>query len=181
MDAQKCTGRCNAARLYYTGLHSVITASPVLSAVSFCRGQFYVRWSSRYKLLLQLNSKQAPLGLLGPPARGCWLDDRCAQPPPNPHLCYLRLLFVTNRRYCFNSRSAQRTSGPGADVSHHLDNVRQGTRDSSVGIVTGYRLDGRGLFPGRAKKFISTPQRPDRLWGSPSLLSNGYRGHFLRG
>jgi hypothetical protein len=46
------------------------------------------------------NSKQAPLGVLGPPDRGRWLDDRCAQPP----LCYFRLLFVTNRRHCSNSR-----------------------------------------------------------------------------
>jgi hypothetical protein len=44
------------------------------------------------------------------------------------------------------------------------------TRNSSVGIATGYRLDGRGSIPGRGKGFFSTPQRPDgptqsrKLW-----------------
>jgi hypothetical protein len=31
-------------------------------------------------------------------------------------------------------------------------------------------------FPVGARNFSSPPQRPDRLWGSPSLLSNGYQG-----
>jgi len=30
--------------------------------------------------------------------------------------------------------------------------------------------------PGRGWKFLSSPPRPDRLWGRPSLLSNGYEG-----
>jgi hypothetical protein len=35
---------------------------------------------------------------------------------------------------------------------------------SSVGIETGYGLDGRGSIPDRGKRFVfSTPQRPDRL------------------
>jgi hypothetical protein len=43
---------------------------------------------------------------------------------------------------------------------------------SSVGIATGYGLDDRGL---------SSPRRPDRLWGPLILLCNGYRGFFPRG
>jgi hypothetical protein len=35
------------------------------------------------------------------------------------------------------------------------------SRDSSVGIATGYWLDGQGSIPGRGKRFFSTPQRPD--------------------
>jgi hypothetical protein len=34
--------------------------------------------------------------------------------------------------------------------------------------------DGRGLIPCRVSTLVSTPQRPDRLWGPPSLISNGY-------
>jgi hypothetical protein len=46
---------------------------------------------------------------------------------------------------------------------------------SSVGIATGYGLDGPGIekkIPVGARFFRT---RPDRPWGSPSLLYNGYR------
>jgi hypothetical protein len=46
-----------------------------------------------------------------------------------------------------------------------------------------YRLDGRGVgftAPAGATLF-SSPRRRDGFWGQPSLLSNGYRGLFLRG
>jgi hypothetical protein len=42
-----------------------------------------------------------------------------------------------------------------------------------VGIATG-----RGSIPGRDRRFLSTPQHPDRLWGPPSLLFNRYRRLF---
>jgi hypothetical protein len=45
--------------------------------------------------------------------------------------------------------------------------------DISVGIATGYRLEGRGSILGRDKRFFPIPHCPDRLWGPPSLLSNG--------
>jgi hypothetical protein len=41
----------------------------------------------------------------------------------------------------------------------------KGSRDSSVGIKTGYGLDDRGSIFGRDKKTFCTPQRPDRFWG----------------
>jgi hypothetical protein len=46
------------------------------------------------------------------------------------------------------------------------------SRDSSVGIGLGYGLDDRDW------EFFSSPPRPKRLWGPPSLLSNGYHGLF---
>ena len=45
-------------------------------------------------------------------------------------------------------------------------------RDSSVGIATRYRLDGPGSSPGGGEIFGT---RPDRFWGPPNLLYNGYR------
>jgi hypothetical protein len=70
------------------------------------------------------------------------------------------------------------------DVPRHysyFQNVfffRMESRDSSVGIATGYGLGDRGVgvrVPGGSRIF-SSPRRPDRFWGPPSLLSNGYRG-----
>jgi hypothetical protein len=44
---------------------------------------------------------------------------------------------------------------------------------SSVGVATGYGpLDGPGLNPGGGEIFRTCP---DRSWGPPSLLYNGYR------
>jgi hypothetical protein len=51
------------------------------------------------------------------------------------------------------------------------------SRDSSVSIVTGYGLDGKGSILGRGKSF-SSPQHPDQLCSSPSFLYKGYLGRF---
>jgi hypothetical protein len=47
------------------------------------------------------------------------------------------------------------------------------SRDSSVGILTGYGLDGRGVGV-RVRvgaRFVFSPRRPDRFWGPPSPVS----------
>ena len=50
-------------------------------------------------------------------------------------------------------------------------------RDSSVGIVTRYGLDGLGSDPGEGEIFRTCPDRP---WGPPSLQYDVYRA-FLGG
>ena len=56
-------------------------------------------------------------------------------------------------------------------ISSMLEAIIVG-RDSSVGIATAYGLDGPGSNPGGGE--ISGTY-PDRSWGPPSLLYNGYR------
>jgi hypothetical protein len=53
-----------------------------------------------------------------------------------------------------------------------------GSKDSIVDIATGYGLDdqGVGVQVPVGSRIFSSPCRPDRLWGPPSLLSNGYQG-----
>jgi hypothetical protein len=51
--------------------------------------------------------------------------------------------------------------------------MRNGSRDSSVGIATGYGLDERGGAGVRVpvgSKIFTSPYRPDRLWVPPNLL-----------
>jgi hypothetical protein len=47
-------------------------------------------------------------------------------------------------------------------------------------LETGYGQDGPGSIPGM-ERFLSSPQRPEQLWGPPSPLSNGYRGLYPTG
>jgi hypothetical protein len=56
----------------------------------------------------------------------------------------------------------------------------RGSRDSVVGIAAGCGMDDRevGVRVPVGSIIFSTPYLPDRLWG---LVSNGYRGLFLRG
>ena len=46
--------------------------------------------------------------------------------------------------------------------------------DSTVGIVTRYRVDDLGI---ESQWGEISRTHPDRLWGPPNLLYNGYRVH----
>jgi hypothetical protein len=55
------------------------------------------------------------------------------------------------------------------------------SRGKVVSIVTIYGLDNRwvGVQVLVRKRIFTSPYCPDRLWGTPTLLSNGYQGLFL--
>jgi hypothetical protein len=57
------------------------------------------------------------------------------------------------------------------------------SQESVVGIETGYGLDDRevGVRVPVGSRIVSSLPRPDRVWGPPNLLSNGYRGLLPRG
>jgi hypothetical protein len=59
--------------------------------------------------------------------------------------------------------------------------IISGSRDSSVDIATGYKLDVRDSIPGRGKIILPTSQLPKRLWCPPRLLFKGHRGPLSRG
>jgi hypothetical protein len=52
------------------------------------------------------------------------------------------------------------------------------SKDSVVGIATGYELDeeGVGVRVLVGSRILSSPRRPDLLWGPPNILFNGYWG-----
>jgi hypothetical protein len=57
------------------------------------------------------------------------------------------------------------------------------SRDSVVGIATGYNPDDRGVGVQVlvGVRMFTSPCCPDQLWGPPNLLSNGYQRLFPRG
>jgi hypothetical protein len=61
-------------------------------------------------------------------------------------------------------------------MRHHY--IKSRSQDSSVSVVIGYGLDGVGFVSWQGQKTLCTPQFPDRLWGSPKLISSGYWGLF---
>jgi hypothetical protein len=65
---------------------------------------------------------------------------------------------------------------PEPDQSNTYHPIR--SQSSVVGIATSYGVDDRrfGVRVPVGTRIFSSPSRPDRLWGPPNLLPNGYRG-----
>jgi hypothetical protein len=96
--------------------------------------------------------------------------------PPSCRSNAVRIPRLSHNRFQIISNSA-------VVLPFQTTNYTHRSRDSSVGIATGYGLDGRGvrdLIPGGSRIF-SFPHNADRLWGPPNLLSNGYGGAFAPG
>jgi len=60
-----------------------------------------------------------------------------------------------------------------------LEKVNRGNPIRTSVTATGWMIGGSS--PGRGWEFFPSPQRPDRLWGPPNILSNGYGELFPRG
>jgi hypothetical protein len=63
------------------------------------------------------------------------------------------------------------------DIRFPISSIVERSRDSAVSTATGYGLDDRrvGVRVPVGSGIFSSPRRPNRLWGPPNLLSNGYR------
>jgi hypothetical protein len=90
---------------------------------------------------------------------------------------------VQNSKHCFEFARTlvSRTYLCGTVLCLVLFQIR--SRDRTLGTGTGYGLDDRGVgvqFPVGSGIF-SFLRPPDWLWGTPTLLSNLYRGQFPRG
>jgi hypothetical protein len=59
-----------------------------------------------------------------------------------------------------------------------LDYLSDWSRDSLVGMALSYGLDDRGSRVRMPAGAGNSPPRPERLWGPPSLLPNGYQMLF---
>jgi hypothetical protein len=76
--------------------------------------------------------------------------------------------FITKRTYNLQSQPRFRLTR-----DHRRE---EGQRSQCSDRTTSWAV--RSLFPGRGSKFFSSPNRPDKLWGPPSLLFNGHRISF---
>jgi hypothetical protein len=68
-------------------------------------------------------------------------------------------------------------------IIYFMNPVKKWSRDSAVGIATGYELDdeGVGVRLQVGSRIFYSLRRPKGLWDPLSLLSSGYRGSFPRG
>jgi hypothetical protein len=89
------------------------------------------------------------------------------------HLNFFYLIIICHLLLCLPSGSLSRRPPP---QMLYVFLVCP-TRGSSVSTVTRLRRYDRSSIPGRGSEEVSfSSSRPDRLWGPPSLLSNGLNG-----
>jgi hypothetical protein len=53
------------------------------------------------------------------------------------------------------------------------------TAVSSVGVATGYMVEGQGSIPGRRKRFFLVSERPHRLWAHLTLYQKDTWVYFI--
>jgi hypothetical protein len=89
-------------------------------------------------------------------------------------------LFYVYRESIMHFQSGQLVIPADSSFGIHFRWVQ--SRFSVVGIVTDYGLEDRGVWirVPLGSRIFSSPRHPDRLWGPPSLLCNGYRVLFPR-
>jgi hypothetical protein len=56
-------------------------------------------------------------------------------------------------------------------IDYSLYKTQSHSRASPVCATAGYGFEVWGSIPGKGKRFFSTPQRPERLWGPPNMIS----------
>jgi hypothetical protein len=88
--------------------------------------------------------------------------------------------YVTSHENWFTRGSNSHEPLQGKFVFQNLWKDLYELPDSSAGIAAGYgqRV---GVRVPVGSRIFSSRRRPDRHWGTPSLLSIGYRQHFPRG
>jgi hypothetical protein len=98
--------------------------------------------------------------------------------------CVSHICEVTSPRDCCVSHICEVTLPRDSCVSHLRDNVTnrlwcRALASAELALVDCFQQTTEGSW--LHQRLFSTRHRPDRLWGSPSFLSNGCRRAFPRG
>jgi hypothetical protein len=81
------------------------------------------------------------------------------------HRISLRCILILSTHLHLGLLSGLFPSGLRVKPNNIIPHIECWTRDISVSIGIEYMLEGRGSIPARGKRFFSTPQHLDELWG----------------